>query len=303
MEHNLKNIDYIIKGTETRDGAGVRLKRIFGGLNTVQLTDPFLLLDHFGSDRVEDYIAGFPWHPHRGIETITYLLSGKVEHSDSTDHRGTIYPDELQWMTAGSGRFHEEMPKLLDEKNPEELMKAYGMPTLVSGFQLWLNLPAKYKMATPTYRSIKGSEVPKISMDGITVKIIAGEYSKISGMYDSRYGIDPLYLDISMDEESDFIYKVKDGYTSMIFSITGEGICREQKLEPDTVAIMSKNGSYINVHTGNSKYRFILLSGKPLKEPVKWYGPIVMNTDQQIREAIADLNNNNFVREKNPLME
>ena len=303
MEHNLKNIDYIIKGTETRDGAGVLLKRIFGGPNTVQLTDPFLLLDHFGSDRVEDYIAGFPWHPHRGIETITYLLSGKVEHSDSTDHRGTIYPDELQWMTAGSGIFHEEMPKPLDEKNPEELMKAYGMPTLVSGFQLWLNLPAKYKMATPTYRSIKGSEVPKISMDGITVKIIAGEYSKISGMYDSRYGIDPLYLDISMDEESDFIYKVKDGYTSMIFSITGEGICREQKLEPDTVAIMSKNGSYINVHTGNSKYRFILLSGKPLKEPVKWYGPIVMNTDQQIREAIADLNNNNFVREKNPLME
>ena len=191
----------------------------------------------------------------------------------------------------------------LDEKNPEELMKAYGMPTLVSGFQLWLNLPAKYKMATPTYRSIKGSDVPKISMDGVTVKIIAGEYSKISGMYDSRYGIDPLYLDISMDEESDFIYRIKDGYTSMIFSITGEGICREQKLEPDTVAIMSKNGSYINMHTGNSKYRFILLSGKPLKEPVKWYGPIVMNTDQQIREAIADLNSNNFVREKNPLME
>jgi redox-sensitive bicupin YhaK (pirin superfamily) len=303
VEHDLKNIDYIIKGNETRDGAGVKLKRIFGGPNTAQITDPFLLLDHFGSDRIEDYIAGFPWHPHRGIETITYLLSGKIEHSDSTDHKGVIYPDEIQWMTAGSGIFHQEMPKPLDEKNPEELMKAYGTPGLVSGFQLWLNLPARYKMATPTYRSIKGSEVPKVSADGATVKIVAGEYDKIRGMYDSEYGIDPLYLDISMEEESEFIYGIKKGYTSIIFSVTGDGMCRNQMLEPDTAAVMSGNGTYIKINTNNSKYRFILLSGKPLNEPVKWYGPIVMNTDEQIREAIKDINSNNFVRNKEPLIE
>ncbi|WP_337859951.1 pirin family protein [Ferroplasma sp.] len=302
MGHNLKKIDYMVKGVETRDGAGVKLKRIFGGPNTVNITDPFLLLDHFGSDKIEDYIAGFPWHPHRGIETVTYLLSGKVVHSDSTGHKGTIYPDELQWMTAGSGIFHQEMPEPLDEKNPEELMKAYGMPTLVSGFQLWLNLPAKYKMTTPAYRSIKGNKVPKISIDGATVKIIAGEYNKVEGIYNSEYGIDPLYLDILMDEESEFAYKIKNGYTSIIFSITGEGMAGNQSLEPDTAAIMSRDNSYIKINTGKTKYRFILLSGKPLNEPVKWFGPIVMNTDEQIREAIKDLNSNNFVREKVPLI-
>ena len=299
----IKQISYIIKGVETKDGAGVRLKRIFGRPNTVNITDSFLLLDHFGSDRIDDYISGFPWHPHRGIETITYLLSGKVDHRDSTDHHGTIYPDELQWMTAGSGIFHEEMPKPLDEKNPEELLRANGMPTLVSGFQLWLNLPAKYKMTVPTYRSIKGSEVPSIAIDGARVKIIAGEYNKTSGMYDSKFGIDPLYLDVSMDEESEFSYRIKDGYTSIIFSVTGEGMYRDQKLEADTAAILSMEGDYVNVRTGRSGYRFILLSGKPLHEPVKWYGPIVMNTDEQIREAIRDLNSDNFVREKNPLIE
>ena len=299
----IKQINYIIKGVETKDGAGVRLKRIFGGPNTVNITDPFLLLDHFGSDRIEDYISGFPWHPHRGIETITYLLSGKVEHRDSTDHRGTIYPDELQWMTAGSGIFHEEMPKPLDDKNPEELLRANGMPTLVSGFQLWLNLPAKYKMTVPTYRNIKGSEVPAISLDGATVKIIAGEYNKISGMYTSQYGIDPLYLDVSMDEESEFSYRIKDGYKSIIFSVTGEGIYGDQKLEPDTAAILSMDGDYVNVRTGRSGYRFILLSAKLIHEPVKWYGPIVMNTDEQIREAIRNLNSGNFVKEKNPVVE
>ena len=299
----IKQISYMIMGVETKDGAGVRLKRIFGGLNTVNITDPFLLLDHFGSDRIEDYISGFPWHPHRGIETITYLLSGKVEHRDSTDHRGTIYPDELQWMTAGSGIFHEEMPKPLDEKNPEDLLRANGMPTLVSGFQLWLNLPAKYKMTVPTYRNIKGSEVPTISLDGAMVKEIAGEYAKSSGIYTSLYGIDPLYLDVSMDEESEFSYKIKEGYTTILFSVTGEGIYRDQKLEPDTAAILSTDGEYIDVRTGRSKYRFMLLSGKPLHEPLKWYGPIVMNTDEQIREAIMDLNRDTFVREKNPLVE
>jgi redox-sensitive bicupin YhaK (pirin superfamily) len=302
MEHDYKNVEYIMKGVETHDGAGVKLKRIFGGPNTIELTDPFLLLDHFGSDRIEDYIAGFPWHPHRGIETVTYLLSGKVEHSDSTGHKGIIYPDELQWMTAGSGIFHQEMPEPLDVKNPEELMKAYGMPTLVSGFQLWINLPAKYKMATPAYRSIKGSEVPVVSTDGVSVKIIAGEYNKIEGVYNGGYGIDPLYLDISMDIESEFTYKVKNGYISIIFLISGEAMVGNQILNPDTAAIMSRNGDYIKINAGKAKCRFILLSGKPLNEPVKWYGPIVMNTDEQIREAIRDLNNNNFVREKEPLI-
>ncbi len=303
MFTDIKVVEYLINGRETSDGAGVKLKRIFGGPNTVEVTDPFLLLDHFGSDKIEDYIAGFPWHPHRGIETVTYLLSGKVEHRDSTDHSGVIYPGEIQWMTAGSGIFHQEMPKPLDEKNKDELLKAYGMPTLVSGFQLWINLPAKYKMTTPTYRNIKTNEVPEIKGDGFNVKVISGSYEKMNGLYDSKYGIDPTYLDISMEEESEFVYKIKNGYNSIIFSVSGEGYIRDQKLENDRAAIMSKNGSYIKVNTKGSNFRFLLLSGKPLNESIKWYGPIVMNTDEQIREAISDLNTNNFVRDKEPVIE
>ncbi|MEM0139879.1 MAG: pirin family protein [Ferroplasma sp.] len=303
MFTDVKNIDYIIKGRETTDGAGVKLKRIFGGPNTVDITDPFLLLDRFGSDRIEEYIAGFPWHPHRGIETVTYLLSGKVEHQDSTGHKGVIYPGDLQWMTAGSGIFHQEMPEPLDEKNPEELMKVNGMPTLVAGFQLWINLPARFKMTTPTYRNIKAAQLPCINGDGFSVKIIAGSYGKIDGLYDSKYGIDPVYLDISMDESAEFTYKINNAYNTILFAVNGQGYLRNQKLEKDTAAILSKNGSYVQIKTKNSKFRFLLLAGKPTNEIIKWYGPIVMNNDDQIRDAIRDLDNNNFVRNKEPVFE
>ena len=300
-----KTIKHVFTGQETYDGAGVKLNRILGGHLSAQITDPFLLLDHFGSSKVEDYIRGFPWHPHRGIETVTYLLSGKVFHEDSEGNKGVIQTNDLQWMTAGSGIFHQEMPKPLDETDPEELLKAVGLPTNVSGMQLWINLPARHKMTMPTYRDIKGNAVPVLESDGgANVKIIAGSYENSQGPFNGAYGVDPTYLDVTLKEESEFQFPVKSGYTSLLYVIGGSGHfdSRDENVyKPGHALVYSDDGDHVRVHTEDSSLRFILLAGKPLKEPIWWHGPIVMNSKEQINEAVHDLQTGNFVREKNPL--
>ncbi len=297
----------VLTPQETRDGAGVRLNRVFGHRSTVALTDPFLLLDHFGSNKVEEYISGFPWHPHRGIETVTYLLEGKVTHEDSEGNKGTIYPSDLQWMTAGSGIFHQEMPNMLDEKDPEELLRTVGMSTSMSGFQLWINIPAKDKMTTPVYRDIKGPSTPTVDNgNGATVKIIAGKFGDAEGAFSGRSVIDATYLDVKMNPESEFSFDVKDGYTAILYNITGEsrvGDAQETSLSGRRAQIMTREGSNITVRTDDAKSRFILLSGRPLNEPVTWYGPMVMNSQEQIEEALLDLRKGTFIKEKNPLFE
>ncbi len=300
-----KRIEHVFTGQDAIDGAGVRLKRIMGGHLSASITDPFLLLDHFGSTKPEEYLAGFPWHPHRGIETVTYLLEGKVYHEDSEGNSGVILPSDLQWMTAGSGIFHQEMPKPLDENNPDELLKAVGLPTNVTGFQLWINLPADKKMTTPTYRDMKGGRIPVVENDsGASVKVVSGSYGNVTGPFEGGYGVDPTYLDVKIPEESEFSAGIKQGYTSIAYVVGGSPSFDggETVYEPGQAVVFGKDGEKISVRSGDRTTRMLILSGKPLNEPVRWYGPIVMNTEDQIREAMLDLQKGTFVRDKNPLV-
>lgn len=301
-----KDIKAVFKGNETMDGAGVRLKRIFGGHSTVSLTDPFLLLDHFGSSRKEEYEMGFPWHPHRGIQTITYLLEGKVDHEDSEGNRGTILPNDLQWMSAGSGIYHQEMPKPLDMKDPEQMALSKGLPESMVGLQLWLNMPSDEKMSTPAYRDIKGRTVEQESTaSGALVKVISGKFGDIESDFRGNPGIEPYYLDVSMEKESEFSMDVPNSHNSLIYVISGKVRTGRSDIAFDSgnaIVYEDMPGS-IYVRTGEERGRFILLSGRPLREPVYWYGPIVMNSQEQLNEAFMDLRNNRFIREKHPLFQ
>ncbi|BFH72805.1 pirin family protein [Sulfurisphaera javensis] len=286
----IRGIYGILKGRETIDGAGVKLYRVFGGSTTVQLTDPFLLLDFFGSVNPEDYIVGFPWHPHRGIETVTLLYEGKVEHEDSEGNKGVIYPGQVQWMTAGSGIFHQEMPKPLEGI---EVAKYNQNPLSVKGLQLWINLPSYKKMTEPTYRNIKS--LPKERFDFGEITILAGEYKGIEGPVRVKSDVDPMYLDVNLDGE--FRLNVKNGYTALAFVVDGKAKFSPNvpEIEKGNLVIFNREGEEIVV---KGKARFIILSGKPLEEPVAWYGPIVMNTEDQILEALADLRRGRFIRHK-----
>ena len=283
-----RQIEGLIKGRYTIDGAGVRLYRVFGGMETVELTDPFLLLDFFGSENKEDYIAGFPWHPHRGIETVTLLYKGKVEHEDSEGNKGVLYPGQSQWMTAGSGIFHQEMPKPLER---EEILKYPQNPETVSGLQLWINLPANMKMTDPVYRDVK--EIPKERFDFGEVQVLAGNFMGIEGPVRVKSPVDPTYLDIKLDGEVNL--KFKNGYTVLLYVV--EGKVRPQFsapiIENGNLVVYSRDGEEITI---SGRGRVIILSGKPIYEPVVWYGPIVMNTEEQILEALRDLRRGTFVR-------
>jgi len=283
-----RQIEGLIKGRYTIDGAGVRLYRVFGGMETVELTDPFLLLDFFGSENKEDYIAGFPWHPHRGIETVTLLYKGKVEHEDSEGNKGVLYPGQSQWMTAGSGIFHQEMPRPLEK---EEILKYPQSPETVSGLQLWINLPVNMKMTDPVYRDVK--EIPKERFDFGEVQVLAGNFMGIEGPVRVKSPIDPTYLDIKLNGEANL--KFKNGYTVLLYVV--EGKVRPQfsipTIENGNLVVYSREGEEITI---SGKGRVIILSGRPLYEPVVWYGPIVMNTEEQILEALRDLRRGTFVR-------
>jgi redox-sensitive bicupin YhaK (pirin superfamily) len=286
---NVRTIRTVIKSRPTMEGAGVHLKRVFGN-SEVPLFDPFLMLDDFRSNNPDHYRAGFPWHPHRGIETITYVLSGEVEHGDSMRNKGIISSGDTQWMTAGSGIIHQEMPRGDNEGRME-------------GFQLWANLPRSHKMMEPRYRDIKNSQVPEVSLEnGVKIKIICGKVGKYEGPVRGII-IDPEYLDVTIPGKSEFKHPTKHGHTVFAYVIEGQGYFDEAKINPiaNGSVCLYEDGDHITVTTGGEPVRFLLISGKPIGEPVAWYGPIVMNTNGELQQAFEEYQNGTFIKHKKTL--
>lgn len=286
MEHPLRrNVVKVLSGEPVIEGAGVHLRRVFGFQET-SLFDPFLLLDDFRSDSPEEFLSGFPWHPHRGIETITYVLKGDVEHGDSLGNTGVISSGDVQWMTAGSGIIHQEMPK------------GDGNGSMY-GFQLWANLPANQKMMPPRYRDIGAADIPEVELEnGIKIKIIAGRVSGVSGPVDDIV-IDPEYLDCLLPPATRFIHETKRGYTALLYIIDGKGSVAETSVSNGTLVLFGDGDELAVTASGSSGLRFLLLSGKPLKEPVAWRGPIVMNTQQELEQAFKELRDETFIKLRN----
>jgi quercetin 2,3-dioxygenase len=283
---NARTIRAIIKSRPTREGAGVHLRRVFGN-NEVPMFDPFLMLDDFRSDNPDHYLAGFPWHPHRGIETITYVLCGNVEHGDSMGNKGVISDGCTQWMTAGSGIIHQEMPR----GNYEGKME---------GFQLWANLPKSHKMMQPRYRDIKSGDVPEVVLEnGVKIKIIAGRVNGIQGPVRDIV-IDPEYLDVTVPAGATFTHETPKGHTVFAYVIEGQGYFDESKdkLLGNGTACLFNDGYSVQVSTGKDAVRFLLISGKPIKEPVAWYGPIVMNTEEELEIAFDEYQKGTFIKNK-----
>ena len=287
----------------TVEGAGVHLRRAFGFGSTSD-TDPFLLLDDFRSDVPEEYLKGFPWHPHRGIETVTYVLAGTVEHGDSLGHRGAIGAGDVQWMTAGRGIIHQEMPK--------------GDPAgRMHGFQLWANLPAALKMTPPRYQEVKATEIPVVTDDdGTEVRIVCGEFWGKRGPVDG-IAANPVYLDVTLPPGRNKTLPVETTHQAFAYVFAGAGkFCNasgplEVPTEPvgwlDTTPpaaaenrslILFDRGDEVQVQPGEAGIRFLLVSGTPLQEPVAWYGPIVMNTQAQLRQAFTELRDGTFLKQE-----
>jgi redox-sensitive bicupin YhaK (pirin superfamily) len=299
-----RRVKKIWKSRPTIEGAGVHLKRAFGYYEVPQL-DPFLLLDDFHSDNPDHYLKGFPWHPHRGIETITYVLQGEVEHGDSLNNQGVIRPGDVQWMTAGSGIIHQEMPKG-DKKK------------LLWGYQLWANLPASHKMMDPRYRDVKQIQIPEVELDsGAKVKIICGQINGVAGPVRDIV-TDPEYIDVSLPPHTNFVHPVKPGHTLFAYVMDGKAYFdqernpykyeiiganyfdfkRECQFSPENIILYERTGDAIVVTTEDSPVRFLLVSGKPLGEPVAWYGPIVMNTQEELKIAFEEYQSGTFIKYK-----
>ena len=274
------------RSNPTIEGAGVHLKRAFGNQEAPGL-DPFLLLDDFRSDDPSKYLPGFPWHPHRGIETITYVLEGDVEHGDSMGNRGDITAGDVQWMTAGSGIVHQEMPR----GNPQGRM---------GGFQLWANLPASHKMMDPRYRDVKRSEIPEVSIEGgAKVKIVCGRVNGVQGPVRDIV-TDPEYLDVSVPKGGQFTHPVKTGHTVFAYVVEGSARFdprRDGPCGPDSL-VHYGDGDAVTISAENAAVRFLLVSGKPIGEPVAWHGPIVMNTSEEIRIAFEEYRNGTFIKHR-----
>jgi hypothetical protein len=281
-----RTIRKLISSKPTIEGAGVHLKRAFG-YNEVPLFDPFLMMDDFRSDNPDHYLAGFPWHPHRGIETITYVLQGDVEHGDSMGNKGVISSGDTQWMTAGSGIIHQEMPRGTYEGKME-------------GFQLWANLPRTHKMMDPRYRDIKSGQVPVVKLEsGAEVKVICGKVGKHEGPVKGII-IDPEYLDVSVPERTEFVHATKRGHTVFAYVIEGKGRFdqqQDQAVGNGTICLFA-DGDQVKITTGDEPVRFLLISGKPIVEPVAWHGPIVMNTDEELETAFEEYRNGTFIKQR-----
>ena len=280
----IREVRVTLKSRPTMEGAGVRLKRAFGDIDPT--LDPFLLLDDFHSDNPNDYMAGFPWHPHRGIETITYMLHGRIEHGDSMKNSGIIGAGDVQWMTAGSGIIHQEMPK----KNEDD--------PYLAGFQLWANLPASHKMMNPRYRDITKDQIPEVVLtDKVKVKIICGE---INGVKVPVQDIvtDPEYLDVSIEPNSKFKHSIINNRNVFAYVIEGEAIFDPTKDEIVGAEhlIIFREGDEVLIQTKDKSVRFLLISGKPIGEPVAWRGPIVMNTEEELRLAFNEYNKGTFIK-------
>jgi quercetin 2,3-dioxygenase len=298
---SVRKISKVWKSKPTIEGAGVHLKRAFGYYQ-VPLFDPFLLLDDFHSDDPSHYLKGFPWHPHRGIETITYVLHGRVEHGDSMGNKGVIASGDVQWMTAGSGIIHQEMPKGDDDG-------------LMWGFQLWANLPASHKMMDPRYRGLTAGDIPEATLKGdVRVKVICGRVDGVQGPVQDVI-VDPEYLDVTVPAETTFTHPVKRGYTAFAYVIEGEGFFDPERnaYAHEVVGvnyfdfqrqcacgaenlIFYGDGDAVVITTQGSPVRFILVSGKPIGEPVAWYGPIVMNTQDELRIAFEEYEKGTFIK-------
>jgi redox-sensitive bicupin YhaK (pirin superfamily) len=282
----VRRILKVLKSKPTLEGAGVHLNRVFG-FSEVPMFDPFLLLDDFRSDNPDHFLKGFPWHPHRGIETITYVLNGDVEHGDSMGNKGMISSGDVQWMTAGSGIIHQEMPK------GDENGRMYG-------FQLWANLPSRDKMMDPRYRDINSKQIPEVLLpDGTAIKVISGEVSGIKGPVEDIV-IDPEYIDVSMPANSEFRHHTKRGHTVFAYIIGGQGyFCKEKDpLADNGTIVLFEDGDEIIVSTEDQGMRFLLISGKPIGEPVAWQGPIVMNTKEELQTAFEEYRQDTFIKYK-----
>jgi redox-sensitive bicupin YhaK (pirin superfamily) len=271
----------ILTGEPVTEGAGVRLRRVFGSSHLPEL-DPFLLFDDFRSDRPEDFLRGFPWHPHRGIETITYVTRGDVEHGDSLGNRGVISSGDVQWMTAGSGIIHQEMPK----------GDANGS---MHGFQLWANLPADRKMMAPRYRGLTAAQIPEVTLaDGSRVKVIAGSVNGVRGPMDDIV-IQPEYLDCDVPPSIRFTHALPRDHTAFVYVIGGSGSVGGEAVQNRTLVLFDR-GDSLSVDAGEGGIRFLLVSGKPLGEPVAWRGPIVMNTQAELDLAFREYREGMFIK-------
>jgi redox-sensitive bicupin YhaK (pirin superfamily) len=300
----VRKIAKVWKSKPTLEGAGVHLKRGFGFHEVPQL-DPFLLFDDFHSDNPTHYLKGFPWHPHRGIETITYVLHGKVEHGDSMGNQGTISSGDVQWMTAGSGIIHQEMPKGRKDG-------------LMWGFQLWANLPRSQKMMDPRYRDVTATQIPEVTLKAdVKVKIICGRVDGVDGPVKDIV-IDPEYIDVDMPPKTTFTHAVKSGHTLFTYVIEGRGYFdegrnsyahevigsnyfdfkRECLVGAESLVLYGHEGDQMVVTSDETPVRFLLVSGKPIGEPVAWYGPIVMNTQEELRIAFEEYEKGTFIKYK-----
>ena len=298
---SIRPIRQIVQAQPTVEGAGVKLRRAFGFGNTKEF-DPFLLFDDFRNEKPEDFLAGFPWHPHRGIETITYVLSGSVEHGDSMGNRGTLGGGDVQWMTAGSGILHQEMPQG-DERGR------------MHGFQLWANLPSSLKMTNPRYQDVPSAEIPEITdNDGTKVRVICGDFWGKRGPVDG-IAADPRYLDVYVPPGKRKVLPVETYRNAFAYVFDGSGDFRDAS-QPRPVLtekvgdvvdsqieeaknrslVLFDSGDEVAVQAGDSGIRFLLVSGKPIEEPVAWYGPIVMNTEAQLRKAYNELRDGTFIK-------
>jgi redox-sensitive bicupin YhaK (pirin superfamily) len=298
----VRKIKKVWKSKPTIEGAGVHLKRAFGYYQVPQL-DPFLLLDDFHSDNPGHYLAGFPWHPHRGIETITYVLHGRVEHGDSMGNSGIISPGDVQWMTAGSGIIHQEMPK-------------GSKDNLLWGFQLWANLPAIDKMMDPRYRGVTRAEIPEEKLaSGANVKVICGTVDGVTGPVRDIV-TDPEYIDVTVPAGTAFTRHVSPGHTVFAYVVDGSAYFDEERnpfahevignnyfdfkrdclFGAETLVLYGRDGDTISVRTEESAVRFLLVSGRPIGEPVAWYGPIVMNTQEELQIAFEEFEKGTFIK-------
>ena len=302
---NIRKIVKVWQSKPTLEGAGVHLRRAFGNSHVPQF-DPFLLLDDFRGDNPAAYLKGFPWHPHRGIETITYVTAGTVAHGDSLGNKGAITPGDIQWMTAGSGIIHQEMPQGDDQGR-------------MYGFQLWANLPASHKMMAPRYRDVKASQIPEVTLPpGVKVKIICGQVNGTVGPVQDIV-TDPEYLDVSVPAGAEFQHPIPAGHTAFAYVIDGAGYFDPERdafaheviganyfdLDRQCVCgnhtlVQYGDGDAVAITAASGPVRFLLISGRPIGEPVAWYGPIVMNTQEELRLAFEEYQQGTFIKHPKP---
>ncbi len=279
---NVRTVKQIFQGQKTTDGAGVSLTRLFGQ-QEAKLFDPFLMMAHFGSENPDEYIAGCPWHPHRGIETVTLMLSGRMEHSDSIGNKGEIASGDIQWMTSGSGIIHQEMPKLDKGK--------------LNGFQLWINMPSNKKMSSPRYQDIRSENIPEIRSNSFFIRVIAGEFEGEKGPINDPI-VNPSYFEISLSPNAQKNIETNESLNAFIYVFEGEiqiGKSEKSSVSKGNVALLT-SGSIVEITSKETGGRFVFIAGVPIHEPIAWSGPIVMNSREELVSAFKELEEGHFIK-------